>query len=81
MHEERCKKAQEEANGRIKVVEEECARIINERRVETQSLIDSYIQNAEEERLKYLSIIETIANAQAEEERDLNRHIKVREAA
>ena len=81
MHEERCKKAQEEANGRIKVVEEECARIINERRVETQTLIDSYVQDAEQERLKYLSIIETIANAQAEEEQDLNRHIKVREAA
>lgn len=81
IQDERCKKAEEEANSRIQLIEEECTRLMGEKRLETQRTIESYTADAEQERLKYLSIVETIANAQSDAERDLNRHIKVRESA
>mgnify|MGYP006319122333 FL=1 len=33
MHNERCKKAEDEANAKITLAEQECARIIGERRM------------------------------------------------
>lgn len=81
MHEERYKKAKEETDNKIRITEEECIKIINEKKAATQSIIAQYDLDAESERQKYLSIIATIANAETDEERDIQRHINIREAA
>lgn len=81
MHEERYKKTKEETDNKIRITEEECIKIINEKKVATQSIIAQYDLDAESERQKYLSIIATIANSETDEERDIQRHINIREAA
>ena len=40
--------------------------------------MDSYLEN---ERAKYLSVIEIVQNAQSEQEKDANRHVQVRAAS
>ena len=74
-------KAKEETDNKIRITEEECIKIINEKKAATQSIIAQYDLDAESERQKYLSIIATIANAETDEERDIQRHINIREAA
>ena len=81
MHDERCQKAQEEADGKIAAIEQECAKLIGEKRMAAQAIVDQLQKETEDERFKYLSIIEVIANTQTDEERDANRHIKIRETA
>ena len=66
MHEERCLKAQEEADNKIRLTEQECAKLIGERRMAAQAIVDQLALDAEEERKKYLSIVATIANTQPE---------------
>ena len=81
MHEERCQKAKEEADNKISLTEQECAKLIDEKRAAAQIVVDQFSANAENERQKYLSIIATIANAQSDEEQNLQRHICVKELA
>lgn len=81
MHEERCQKVEEEANNKIAATEQECAKLISEKRMAAQTIVDQLQNDAENERQKYLSIIAVIANTQSDEERDANRHIKIRETA
>ena len=81
LHDERCQKAQKEADDKVALIEQECANLIFEKRMNAQLIVDQLQEEAENERAKYLSIIEVIANAQTNEERDANRHIKIREAA
>ena len=80
MHSERCKKAEDEANAKITLTEQECDRIIREGRIAAQKILDELVSDVENERQKYLSIIATIANAQTDEERDALRHVRVNEA-
>ena len=80
MHNERCKKVEDEANAKITLTEQECARIIGERRMAAQQVVDQLAIDVENERQKYLSIVATIVNAQTDEERDALRHVKVNEA-
>lgn len=79
MHNERCKKAEDEANAKITLTEQECARIIGERRMAAQQIVDQLANDVENERQKYLSIVATIVNAQTDEERDALRHVRVNE--
>lgn len=79
MHNERCKKAEDEANAKIALTEQECARLIGEHRLAAQRMVDQFAIDAENERQKYLSIVATIANAQTDEERDAARHVRVNE--
>lgn len=81
MHTERVQKIQEETEQKIRLTEEECARIIGERRVATQRIVDQLEAEAESERQKYLSIVATIASAQSEEEQNYQRHIQLGDAA
>lgn len=79
MHEERCQKAQEEANNKIRLTEQECAKLIGERRMAAQAIVDQLAFDAEEERKKYLSIVAAIANTQSESEQNLYRHVCIKE--
>ena len=79
MHEERCQKAQEEANNKIRLTEQECAKLIGERRMAAQAIVDQLALDAEEERKKYLSIVAAIANTQSESEQNLYRHVCIKE--
>lgn len=75
---ESCKKIKEETQKRISSIEEECAKVIDEKRVAAQQQIEDYSLRIENERQKYLSIIETITKISAESEREQNRHIQIK---
>jgi hypothetical protein len=40
MHEERCQKAKEEADSKISLTEQECAKLIDEKRAAAQVIVD-----------------------------------------
>ena len=77
MHDDRCKKYEEETNARMRAIEQDCMREINDKRLAAQAIVDQFKNDAENERKKYLSIVETIQKALPQEEKDLNRHIQV----
>lgn len=79
--EERCLRAVASASQKIQAIEENCKLTIEQKELETKAIIEGLAAQLESERQKYLSIIETVQNTQTEEEKDLNRHIKIREAA
>lgn len=78
---ERCLRAVAEAAERIRQTEENCKLTIEQKKIETNFVLDELANQLENERQKYLSIIETVQNAQSEDEKDVNRHIQIREAA
>lgn len=81
MHDERCQKAEEEANTKILTTEQECARLIGEKRIAAQAIVDQLAVDVENERQKYLSILTIVTNAQSDLEQDLNRHVQIKEEA
>lgn len=76
---ERCQEAQQQADARLAEIEQECARLIGERRMAAQAIVDQLAENAETERQKYLSIVAAIQNTQTSEEKEQQRHICIKE--
>lgn len=77
--EERCLRAAASASQKIQAIEDNCKLTIAQKESETKVIIEELATQLENERQKYLSIIETVQNAQSEEEKDINRHIQIRE--
>ena len=79
--EERCLKAAEDASQKIQVIEDDCKLTIEQKELETKAIIEGLSAQLEDERKKYLSIIETVQNAQSNEEKNKYHHIQISEAA
>ena len=79
--EERCLKAAEDASQKIQAIEDNCKLTIEQKELETKTIIEGLSAQLEDERKKYLSIIETVQNAQSNEEKNRYHHIQISEAA
>lgn len=79
--EERCLKAAASASQKIQAIEENCKLTIEQKELETKAIIEGLAAQLENERQKYLSVIETVQNAQSDEEKDKYHHIQISEAA
>lgn len=76
----KCLQIIQDTSLKINQIEASYKLTIEQKEQETKAIIEQLAANLEEERQKYLSIIETVQNAQTEDEKDANRHIKIRDA-
>ena len=79
--EERCLKAAEDASQKIQAIEDNYKLTIEQKELETKTIIEGLSAQLEDERKKYLSIIETVQNAQSNEEKNRYHHIQISKAA
>lgn len=79
--EERCQAIRQQSEERLAAIEQECAKLIGERRMAAQAIADQLASDVENERRKYLSLVATIQNAQTASEKEARRHINIKENA
>ena len=79
LYEENLRKVAETTQEKIALIDKDCQHKIAEKLNHTDKILAELEANIENERNKYLSIIKTIQEAQPKEEKDLNRHIQIKE--
>lgn len=79
--EEQCAHYQETAASRLRELDSQCQKTIEEKETATKEILAQLDSQLADAREKYLSILETISIAESEEDKNVNRHIILKDVA